>query len=377
EGAVARASQLVAYLEPGSTLSYDLAGELLLNDPQLLTYIQAGEYLSLHMNTLIDNIGALEKIIVRLYNSSDEITALTQTISIDEIIATNFDIEITLPDYANDLQRIEIEPVFRTDAEYSSDNTIGISRVETLLWNETFLFMDNNTGNIFLNHTLYYDFFNESTSPELVYMFNEDLKYLALPEDVEFNWSFTVYLFNATTYNLFIPNTYIDPNTKENSTFTSGDFIMIRYFSPVDKGITANIRDIYFQKKPFNYDSLQSIAETLLINSDDPTDYNQITQPYNINLSIPITPFIESYSDMYSQIVIDINLSTYEQYAIDGYIDISHILFSVNSPAYIFTVDEVAIIEKATYPSGYGQGFYNRIWQYTEQEQFIASPDPI
>ncbi|KKK67520.1 hypothetical protein LCGC14_2953240, partial [marine sediment metagenome] len=350
EGAVARASQLVAYLEPGSTLSYDIARELSWYDPQLLTDIQAGEYLSLHMNTIIDNIGALEKITVRLYDSSGEITALTQIISIEKIVATNFDLEITLPSYqGNDLQRIEIEPIFRTDAEYSSDNTIGIPRVETLIWNETFLFIDNNTGSIFLNHTLYYDFFNESTSPELVYMFNEDLKYLALPEGVEFNWSSTVYLFNNTSYDLFIPNTYIDPDTGENSTFTSGDLIMIRYFSPVDRGITANIKNIYYQKKPLNYDSLPSIAECLLINSDDPTNYTQITQPYNIDLPIPITPFIESYSDMFSQIVIDINLSTYEQYAIDGYIDISHILFSVNNPAYIFTVDEVAIIEKCFY----------------------------
>ncbi|KKM97425.1 hypothetical protein LCGC14_1168150, partial [marine sediment metagenome] len=377
--AVSRATELVAYLQPDTILSYNLAEDVLdydqRYDQQLLTDIRAGDYLSLHMNVLINNIGALEKIIVRLYDSSSEITALAQSISVDEIIAGNFDIKITLPSYTdNDLQRIELEPVFRSDNLYSLDNTIGVPRIETLVWNETFLFTDNNTGNIFLNHTLYYEFFIESTSPELVYMFNENLEYLDLPEGVDFNWSSTVYLFNETMYDLFIPNTYIDPNTKESSTFTSGDLIMIRYFSPVDKGITANIRDIYYQKKPLHYDSLPSIAECLLVNSTDPT---QFTQPYNINISLPLTPFISDYTGLYSQIVIDINLSAYEQYAIDEYIDLSHILFSVNNPAYIFTVDEVAIIEKATYPSGYGRGLYNRIWQYTEQEQFIASPDPI
>ena len=67
-----------------------------------------------------------------------------------------------------------------------------------------------------------------------------------LPDDITFEWNTTLLNNGKTIYNLFVPDTYINPqDTSQNKTFTQGDFIMLRYFSPVDKAIQINIGDVW------------------------------------------------------------------------------------------------------------------------------------
>jgi hypothetical protein len=76
-------------------------------------------------------------------------------------------------------------------------------------------------------------------------------------------------------------------------------------------------------------------------------------------------------------ILIELNLTTLEQFASYGYIDFSNILFSVPNPGYELTVNEVAIIQEDQGTTDDFDFFTNRVWQYTESENFTSSPDPI
>ncbi len=373
EQAVSYASQLVAHVKEGKTLSYYIEADLTDQNSGLLNKIHEGQYISLHMDMLIDNIDALKELKIELHDGShNPIISPAQILSVERIVQSNFDVEIMLPTTSNNLHHIDFTPIFKDDEVYSTDNVVGVPRIETLKWDESKL-ETLNDGTTVLKYPLYYELKTDTSAPELIYMFNTDLQNLELLPDKEITWDSTENIFDDTNYSIYIPNSYIDPHSRQPKNFTTGDLIMLRYFSPADRSIKANIRNLYFQKKPYNYENFPFIAECLLLNSSNPAAFSQ---PQTINLPIPITPYTSDAEDSYNELVIDIDLSDYQQYATDGYIDISHILLSSNNPAYSFTIDEVAIIGPSNTASGYGKGFYDRVWQYTEQEKFIASANP-
>ena len=83
------------------------------------------------------------------------------------------------------------------------------------------------------------------------------------------------------------------------------------------------------------------------MHAPDFSSYANFTAPYNYNINLELTPFHTEYLENYMDVLIDINLTTLQEYATDGYIKFSHVVFSVPNPAYELTINEVAIIQKS------------------------------
>ncbi|MHA2033097.1 MAG: hypothetical protein ACW99Q_27330, partial [Candidatus Kariarchaeaceae archaeon] len=176
---------------------------------------------------------------------------------------------------------------------------------------------------------------------------------------------------------LHIPDTYINPNNSaETKLFEDGDKIILRYNSPVNKTVQIGVEKLYFNKKPYEYDTFPIIAECLLINTNDTDAYDTFTTPYSYNISLQLTPFNTEHTGTYKDILIDLNLTQLQNFAVNGFINFSHIIFSVPNPGYELTLNGTGIIQSSLTTSAYLEESFNRIWQFTETEEFVSSPNP-
>ncbi len=158
------------------------------------------------MDTNVQNYESLSSVQVKLFGDSGQIGS-TQTISVDELIMYDFNLMIDLPSTPNTLNRIEIIPIFRTDAEFSPSNNIGVFRFEFTKWDEQMTgsdgFMEVPLSNILIT---------DPQELEIAYVFNEQLDYLELPDGVKFGWHEEKDEYdNVDYYMLRIPNTYKNP----------------------------------------------------------------------------------------------------------------------------------------------------------------------
>ncbi|KKL23398.1 hypothetical protein LCGC14_2425780, partial [marine sediment metagenome] len=372
------ATQISAYLEEGSTLSFDLAGEIGGYDSQLLADIQTGsEYLALYINTAMDNYEALEKVLVELYDNSETPALIASDyIFAQEIIDSDFTLKIDLPEAPN-LARLDFKPFFRTDAEYDTNNAIEKPLLEFVEW-DSIKTSYNSDGNKVMFYTLENSLFTEAPNHEIAYLLNNNLEYLSPPEGVNFAWSLEAGANGLETYVLQIPESFIDPdNPSVESTFKDGDSFFVKYDSHVVKTIQIGIEGLYFQKKPFNYINYETIAEVLLINTDDTTDYDQFTEPYDYDIQIPITPFQTEYLGNYRELTVDIDLNLIGvEHVVDGKIDFSNIVISVPNPAFELTIEEIRIVQETTDAFPHDSGFSDNIWRNTEKEIIISGTSP-
>ncbi|KKN58657.1 hypothetical protein LCGC14_0549880, partial [marine sediment metagenome] len=376
---VCRATQISAYLEEGKTLSYDLEGELSWYDSQLLDDIHDGDkYLALYMSTVIDNYEALDKVFIETYDNSATPNLISSfNILAKELIASDFTLKIDLPTSQNNgLKWLNFTPIFRTDAEFSNDNVIGVPRFESVEWDSTKTNYYSD-GNRVMYYILEDTLFTEGTSYETAYLFNNNLEYLKLPKGIELSFTVEEIETGESKYILEIPEIYVNPNNpSENSTFKDGEIITIKYNSPKEKMIQIGIEELFFHKKPFNYETFPEVAEILLINTNNTLDYEQFTTPYSYNISIPITPFETEYLGDYKQLTVDINLTKLSQFADSGYVDFSNIVVSVPNPAYELTFDGIQISQEYTADFTQNEVLTDLIWRYTEREILVSSADP-
>jgi len=194
---------------------------------------------------------------------------------------------------------------------------------------------------------------------------------------MEFNWSLEDNFLGDDHYTLYISEIFVDPSDpSQNATFKDGDVFLLRYNKPSQKLLKIGVKEIYFNKKPHNYDSLPIISEFMLINASDSASYEEFIAPYNCNISLRLTPFDDEFTSSYKNVVFDLNVSDLEAYAIDGYVDFSHVLFSAPNPNYELTVSQVVIIRETEGLSNFVEFFHSRVWQFTEFETLVSSPDP-
>jgi hypothetical protein len=372
---VSHATQVAAFLEEEESLVFDLAGELSWYNEDLLEGIQNGEYLSIYLHASFENYQCLDHITVKLHNSSGILSEYTQNITVEELVMWDFDVKINLPsEQNNDLQTITITPIFSDSDEYSEDNILGIPHFELLEWDDDLVEGD---ANRYVPIQLKTALVTDSTSLDIAYLFNDELQYLSLPEGIEFNWSFEDNFLGDDHYTLYIPEVFVDPSdTSKNATFEDGDLILIRYNKPSQKLLKIGIKEIYFNKKPYNFDSLPIISEFMLINASDSSSYEEFIAPYNCNLSLPLTPFDDEFTSSYKNVVFDLNVSDLEAYAIDGYVEFSHLLFSAPNPNYELTVSQVVVIRETEGLSDFVEFFNSRVWQFTEFETLVSSSVP-
>ncbi|MHA2101048.1 MAG: hypothetical protein ACW99A_20450, partial [Candidatus Kariarchaeaceae archaeon] len=367
-------SQISAFLEEDEILMFNLTGEL---DPLILNEIRGGNYGSLFIKTMFGNYDCLESLKVELYDTQGTIiTGFTDIIPLEELLYWNFDIKVDLPSVSNDLESIQSTPIFGNEEIFDSNNAVGIPRFEFIEWNST-LVNYTSQGYDFMIYELGYPLFTEDSPLDIAYLFNDKLQYLNLPGGISFNWTSIQYNLGDDLYYLHIPNGYIDPdNPTITNFFEDGDKIMLRYNSPVNKTIQMGIEKMYFHKKPVNYDSLPVIAECLVINTNDTNDYDSFTSPYSYNITLQLTPFNTEHLGTYMEILIDLNLTTLENFAVDWQIDFSHIVFSVPNPAYELTLNGTGIVQSSLASSGFVEETNSRIWQFTNIEEFTSSIDP-
>ncbi len=374
---VCHATQIATYLEMGNTLSFNITDELSnYGEGYLLSNITQGNILSLYINTKIQNYESLEKIIVHLQDSSHTDITVDQEIFLEELAMYDFDIRIDLTGADSSLKYIELEPVFRDDAEFSEDNTLGVARFEFAVWNDDMAFTDIN-GNTVMNFTLDNMLLTNSTDldlKDLAYLYNQYLEYLEIPDGIEIGWGITNNILgNIESYVLQIPNTYKHPeNENEVLTFEDGDVILVRYNSPVRKGIGIGIGKMYFEKEPYNYNPSIPIAECLLINASDPTDYTQFMESYAFEIPLRLTPFDTEYSNTFKAIGVNISLYDLKDFAVDDMLDFTDIVFSVPDPSYELTIDQVKIVRVSEEPTEEYETLYERVWQYSELEIYTS-----
>ncbi|GAG74155.1 unnamed protein product, partial [marine sediment metagenome] len=310
---VCHASQIATYISSGDKLSFDIKNEFnsyyIDDDLTLYSDIASGNYLSLYMDTTIQNYESLEKLIIHLQDSNRENITVDQEISLEELIMYDFDVKIDLSGVSSSLRYIEFEPVFRNDSEYSESNVNGVAHFEFAEWNEQMSFYDSN-GNKVMNFTLDNILLTNPTGLNLAYLYNEYLDYLELPDGVEIGWGMTKDIYgNNNSYVLQIPNTYKNPdNQSEILSFKDGDIIIIRYNSPTPKQIGIGIGKMYFEKRPYDYNPSIPIAECLFVNVSDSADYSLFTDSGSYNYQIPLrlTPFDTEYSNSFK--IVEFNI---------------------------------------------------------------------
>ncbi|MHA1439471.1 MAG: hypothetical protein ACTSPD_18025 [Promethearchaeota archaeon] len=372
---VGHASQILAFVENGNSLMFDIEGELSAYDNgELLEGIRSGKYLALHIDANIRNCESLEKLLIKLYNSSGVFS--TQDITPEELLMYDFNVKIDLPSKTNTLKSVEIVPIFRESALYSADNTVGVPNFEFEEWDEEATFFDSD-GNKFMKVPLDNEL-KTDTSLNLAYIFNEDFESLSLPDGVDFGWDTVEDEFGVVkSYVLLVPNTFKDPkNNSKTISFKEGDSFVIRYNSPVEKAISIGIGTMYFQKKPYGYKSDLPIAEVLLVNAENSSDYSEYTRDYFAQLPLRLTPFDTEISNTFKDVKISLNLSEFTDFAIDGEIAFSDIIVSVPYPNYELSLDQFMIQKEGRGTSLEFEEINENVWQFSEKETYTSSNSP-
>ncbi|MHA1279895.1 MAG: hypothetical protein ACTSQ8_22060, partial [Candidatus Helarchaeota archaeon] len=372
---VGHASQILAFVENGNSLMFDIEGELSAYDNgELLEGIRSGEYLALYIDANIRNCESLEKLLIKLYNSSGVFS--TQDITPEELLMYDFNVKIDLPSKTNTLKSVEIVPIFRESALYSADNTVGVPNFEFEEWDEEATFFDSD-GNKFMKVPLDNEL-KTDTSLNLAYIFNEDFESLSLPDGVDFGWDTVEDEFGVVkSYALLVPNTFKDPkNNSKTISFKEGDSFVIRYNSPVEKAISIGIGTMYFQKKPYGYKSDLPIAEVLLVNAENSSDYSEYTRDYFARLPLRLTPFDTEISNTFKDVKISLNLSEFTDFAIDGEIAFSDIIVSVPYPNYELSLDQFMIQKEGRGTSLEFEEINENVWQFSEKETYTSSNSP-
>ncbi|MHA2276000.1 MAG: hypothetical protein ACXAC2_09550, partial [Candidatus Kariarchaeaceae archaeon] len=154
--------------------------------------------------------------------------------------------------------------------------------------------------------------------------------------------------------------------------------ILIRYYSPVKKGIGIGIGKLYFENKGYNYEAHSDIpkAEFMLVNVNSTKDYSEFMNDYYYQDSIYTTPFDTEYSGSFMAMKYELDLSALYSQEGTNSLDFSNIIFSVPDPSYELTINEVLILEESVETSTQTGALDSRVWQYTEAESFEASPTP-
>ncbi|KKN14777.1 hypothetical protein LCGC14_0992710, partial [marine sediment metagenome] len=386
ENFVCYGSQISSYLRPTQTLQFDIESEFTGNGDfnDLLTNIRANQFLSIFIEANIDNSESLEKIQVNLLDTNKALIIGNDPILIEDLEMNGFEIKVDLSSVdMSSLVYIEIIPTFRQDGIYHPDNqegqpnAIGVENFEYLNWDEELTIFEN--GEKFMAFPL--EKVLKIDNPPFAYLFNERLQYLEQPAGVSFSWETYP---NAYTqldeYTLMIPNKYLNPdNPAEELSFKDGDSIVLRYNTPMRKGIGIAIGKMYFQKKPAGYSPTLPSAEALLLNIDDYDDYPTYTDPYNYQIPLELTPFDTEFSNSFKNIKIDIDLLDGQidpQYIVDNLIEFSDIIFSSPYPNYELTINDVLIRSISDETTDISTTFYERVWQFTELETFISDDDP-
>jgi len=321
----------------------------------------------------LQNYDSLEKIIIHLQDSSRNNITVDQEISLEDLLMYDFNMKVDLSGADSTLTYIEFEPIFKDEEEYSEDNTAGIVQFEFIEWDNQMAFFDP-SGNKFMNFTLNNDLMTEPVGLEIAYLYNEYLEYLELPDGVEYNWGTTRDIYgNNDSFVLQIPNAYKNPENKsEILSFEDGDTIIVRYSTPVRKGIGMGVEKMYFEKEPFDYDPLIPIAECLLINASDSTNYTQFMEPYAYDIPLRLTPFDTEFSNSFKVIEVNISLFDLRTFAVDSMLDFTDIIFSVPDPTYELTIDQIRILRVSDEPNEEYETLYERVWQYSELERFTS-----
>ncbi len=369
---VCHASQLAVYLNEGNELEFNLEDELNNFDEGLLNAIHNGDYLSLYFDTNIKNIESLEYLSIELYDNQGKLSGFTQNITRFDLEMWDYNIKVNLPSTSNTLKKIRFVPIFRTDSEYNNDNTIGIARIQTAQWDSEFVsFMED--GQEYMHVDLEFDLKTELNGFELAYIFNDKLQYLNFLEDFSLN-----YTKDMDIYTLHIPAIYLDPDTNATVRFREEQTIVIRYNSPVKRGLALGIGKMYFEKKGYNYGSHPEIskAEFMLVEASSSDAYSEFTSDYYYQAPLQLTPFDTEYNNRFKTVKIDLNLTALYESTGSSLLNFTHLLFSVPNPSYELTINEVLIIEESSEPTTQSGSMDNRVWQYTEVELFTATKNP-
>ncbi|KKL57536.1 hypothetical protein LCGC14_2234430, partial [marine sediment metagenome] len=383
------ASQIAAYINNGEELEFNIEGE----NPEIVSQIRQGEYLAMYIETNIKNIESLDSLTIEFYDEDGYImndpVDYTETITREELIMQDNTIRINLPTDANTLKTIRFDPTFTTNKEYSDDNTHGISQMQTIQWDSNYVsFMDDDKE--YMQVELEYDLMSEIDGLELAYIYNDELQYLTFPEDTSLSSTVEDYGTGIDTYMLHIPKTYLHPETSEPTSFQEEQIIMIRYNSPVKKGIAIGIGRMYFENKGYNYVGHSDLpkAEFLLVNVEKQKEYNLMSNDdfaelysefitdYYYQAPLSLTPFDTEYNGRYKTVKIDLDLTSLYSSTGSDILDFSYLIFSVPNPSYELTVSEVLILEEAYEPTIEHVSTDSRVWQYTELEMFTASVTP-
>ncbi len=244
-------------------------------------------------------------------------------------------------------------------------------------WNEELTMIDEN-GNKFMSVPLENELVTDTTT---ILRFNSEMQYLDLIPGSDFTWESTENEFTRINeYTLQIPNTYLNPdNPVEELEFIEGDTIVVRYNTPVKRAVSIAIGELYFQRKPYAYNPSLPTAECLLVNVDDYEDYTTFTDPYYYKIPLELTPFNTEFSGSFKTIKIDFDLSDGQiapQYIVDDLIEFSDLILSSPYPNYELTISEIALQSQSTEPSTVYKNVDQRIWQFTELDEFISGDDP-
>ncbi|KKN43166.1 hypothetical protein LCGC14_0705920 [marine sediment metagenome] len=357
---VSHASQIAAYLSEGNELEFDLEAELGGFDQDIIDDIHAGKYLSLYLDTNIQNIDSLDLLTVKLYDNGGLMDVYTQNISVEELIMNDNTIKVNLPTSTNTLKKIRLIPVFRTDKQYSQDNTIGIAQFQTIEWDST-LVSTNSDGNEYMQITLEHDLKTELGGLELAYVFNDKLQHLSFPYNI--TYILEEYSPTIKSYILYIPSTYIHPDTSETVSFQEGEVIVLRYNSPVKTGISIGVGNLYLENKGYNYEAHTDIpkAEILLVNASADDAYSEFTTGYYYQTPIQLTPFNTEYNNRYSAVKIDLNFTSLYESTGSTVLNFTHIVISVPNPTYELTINEVVILQESYEPTTQDVSFDGRV----------------
>ncbi|MEJ2248102.1 MAG: hypothetical protein P8Y97_00400 [Candidatus Lokiarchaeota archaeon] len=378
---VCYASQLATYIKEGQSIEFNLMNELDgYLDNEVKNGILNGNYLSLFIETQMENPESLEYLKITLINSQGIVfNDLTKIVTREELELWDNELKIDLPTQPNPLQKIRVTPYFRNDGEYTANNPIGTSHFEYITFSNESLTVNVLGQRVFeytLEHPMLTDL--EDYGYDFAYVFDDNLRHLTFQDnyDLSYNISQDPYT-KQDQYDLQIPLEYIDPITNETvMRFQNGDLIGIRYNRPVEKGISIGIGKLYFQKKPTSYNPAVPSAECLLINTDSSEDYSQFTNEYYYSIPLRVTPFDTEYSNSYKSAKFDINLSVFQDYAVNGSIDFSNITFTINDPSYELTINEILLMQNIEEPSAEQDSVTERVWQYIESQIFRASATP-
>ncbi|MEJ2251052.1 MAG: hypothetical protein P8Y97_15545, partial [Candidatus Lokiarchaeota archaeon] len=377
---VCYASQLATYLESGRSIEFNLISELNgFLDNQVKDGIRNGNYLSLYMETQMQNVESLEFIKIELIDKDNHVmSGYTNKIYKDELDLWENELKIDLPTSTNYLQKIRITPYFREDKEFNPSNKIGVPYYEYVTFTNESLTSNSNGQSVF-EHTLEYEMLTnlEDQGYNFAYIFDKSLNHITFQEnyDLSYNVSTDPYT-KQDVYDLHIPLDYIDPlNNNTTLRFQNDDLLIIRYNKPVERGISIGIGEIYLQRKPAHYDSSVSPAECLLVNTESPESYSSFTNDY-YQIPIRLTPFDTEFSNTFKSVKYDINLTTLKDYATNGILDFSNITFTINDPSYELTIDEVLIMQDKQRPSLEQESLTQEVWQHSELQVFRSSESP-